>query len=414
MKLKTTIILGLSAGVGLLLVFWLAGTRTNTPMHTASPTDTGDMEPSLAANGRDTRNFNSPPQRSRHLNPSSAAERPSTGTVAGIDTASTDQERVSRYIAAWRSKEAAAALWDEISHCDRCLEYLVELIKSGTLEKGLTLELSYKLMATESDRILPMFDYLLDPVNDRSTAIIVLEQAVKNGNPLYIEKILESLHTAQLNGYKPFARQLTWVITKIKNPAAIQPVLDIVSGRKSYASDFTGHIAAILGRSVTIIPDQQAVNAILTDYYLHANEEERTLLWDTVCRQSATLANLAITAYRSGDTYQVEHYVKALAQTAGEDAIDAIVRVARHTDYAQEYFIPIMRQAVLTRNDNKILRRLEFYLKDANLPLRLRVIAAEGLLVVQQKKTAQTIISSLVQSRRYQDAELIAYLKGRS
>ncbi|WP_455207758.1 hypothetical protein [Kaarinaea lacus] len=322
---------------------------------------------------------------------------------------------VSDYIMAWRNKDKAAidSLWETISNCDKCLLQLVDMIVNKNLEEGMMLELAIKMAALDTDLVLPVFDALIDPAGNRSAAVILSEKLMINGRPELVSKIFDIIYKAQQNGHENFAWQLTWVISKLENPAGIQPILDTVSGRIAAGPGYAEHVTNIFGKVVHNIPDSESVADMMASYYQGATAAEQERLWEVVSKHENTLVMLAATAERNGQHYELQRYANAIAQLPNLQAVDGLVKLHINVEYSPDYLGNLLAENVKSNPTIKVLHKLEDYMRNPDVPIDSRIFAAEGLLAVRSNRQARYILEKVINNPQYADPELQAYIGGR-
>ena len=322
---------------------------------------------------------------------------------------------VDEYIMAWRNKDKATAnrLWATISECEACLKMLVNMIINKSLEDGMMLELAIKMTALDTNVVLPVFDVLIDPSGNRSAAIILSEKLMNNGRPEQVTKIFEVIYKAQQNGYENFARQLTWVISKLENQAGIQPILDIIVGRAPAAPDYAEHVSSVFSKVVHNIPESESVANVIANYYQSASVQEQQQLWEVVSRHEDTLVKLASNADRNGQNYQVKKYATAIAQLPNQQAVDGLVKLHIGVEYSPDYLAGMLVENVKKNPTVKVLRKLEDYMRDPEVNIESRIFAAEGLLAVRENRHARYMLEKVIKNPQYANPELQAYIGGR-
>lgn len=342
-----------------------------------------------------------------------------TGKTSEIYISQSDsidaQALVNDYILAWRNKDKAAIdrLWDVISQCDKCLSRLVDMIVNKNLEEGMMLELAIKMAALGTDIVLPVFDTLIDPAGNKSAAIILAEKLMLNGRPELVDKMFDIISKAQQAGHENFAWQLTWVISKLNNPAGITPILDTISGRAAAGPGYADHVASIFSKVVNHMEDSEQIASLMADYYQSASAEEQQRLWEAVGKHGDTLVMLATTADRNGQHYELQQYANAIAKLPHLQAADALVKLHVSTEYSPEYLANLLGETVKSNPTIKVLHKLEDYMRDPNVPMESRIFAAEGLLAVKNNRQARYILEKVVNNSQADDPQLQAYIGGR-
>ena len=322
---------------------------------------------------------------------------------------------VNDFIYAWRNKDKAAIdkLWASIKDCDACLLRMVDLIVNKSLEEGMMLEIAIKMAALDTDLVLPVFDTMIDPAGDSSTAIILSEKLVNNGRPEFVTKVFDVIYQAQQNGYENFARQMTWVISKLENHDGLRPILDTITGRVLTTPDFSDHVSRVFSRVVHNIPDSSGVASVIADYYQNANAQEQQRLWDTIKQHEDTLVLLAVNAERNGQNYDVRKYANTIAQLPSLQAAQGIMKLRVAVEYAPSYMSRLLAESVQKNPTVKVLQKLEDYMRDPNMDLDTRLFAAEGLLSVRDNRHARYMLEKVINNPDYADPELQAYIGGR-
>ena len=325
------------------------------------------------------------------------------------------QALISEYILAWRNKDKAAIdrLWAVISQCDKCLLQLVDMIVNKNLEEGMMLELAIKMAALDTDLVLPVFDALIDPAGNKSAAIILAEKLMMNGRPELVDKMFDIIFKAQQAGHENFAWQLTWVISKLDNPAGITPILDTISGRAAAGPGYADHVSSIFSKVVGNMEDSENIASLMADYYQSASAEEQQRLWQAVSKHGDTLVMLATTADRNGQHYELQQYANAIAKLPHLDATDALVKLHVNMEYSPEYLGNLLGETVKSNPTIKVLHKLEDYMRDPNVPMESRIFAAEGLLAVKNNRQARYILEKVVNNSQSDDPQLQAYIGGR-
>jgi hypothetical protein len=351
--------------------------------------------------------LNTPPQKTLAVEP-----RLKPHTDQGVNNA---EVIVDEYIMAWRNKDKATAnrLWATISECEACLKVLVNMIINKSLEDGMMLELAIKMTALDTNVVLPVFDVLIDPSGNRSAAIILSEKLMNNGRPEQVTKIFEVIYKAQQNGYENFARQLTWVISKLENQAGIQPILDIIVGRAPAAPDYADHVSSVFSKVVHNIPESESVANVIANYYQSASVQEQQQLWEVVSRHEDTLVKLASNADRNGQNYQVKKYATAITQLPNQQAVDGLVKLHIGVEYSPDYLAGMLAENVRKNPTVKVLRKLEDYMRDPEVNIESRIFAAEGLLAVRENRHARYMLEKVIKNPQYANPELQAYIGGR-
>ena len=351
--------------------------------------------------------LNTPPQKTFVIEPT---PKPDTGQRFNNAEVIVDE-----YIMAWRNKDKATAnrLWATISECEACLKVLVNMIINKSLEDGMMLELAIKMTALDTNVVLPVFDVLIDPSGNRSAAIILSEKLMNNGRPEQVTKIFEVIYKAQQNGYENFARQLTWVISKLENQAGIQPILDIIVGRAPAAPDYADHVSSVFSKVLHNIPESESVANVMASYYQSAGVQEQQRLWEVVSRHEDTLVKLASNADRNGQNYQVKKYATAIAQLPNQQAVDGLVKLHIGVEYSPDYLAGMLAENVRKNPTVKVLRKLEDYMRDPEVNIESRIFAAEGLLAVRENRHARYMLEKVIKNTQYANPELQAYIGGR-
>ena len=319
------------------------------------------------------------------------------------------------YIAAWRNKDKAMIdkLWSLISDCEPCLAKMVDMMVNKNVEEGLMLELAIKMAALDTDTVLPVFDVIIDPTGNRSAAIILSEKIINNGRPEFVTKIFDVIYNAQQNGYDNFARQLTWVISKLDNHEGIQPILDTITGRRSTSAEFSSHVSNVFSKVVHNLPNSSGAAEAIAGYYLGANGQEQQKLWQVANKHGDTLVLLAADADKNGQNYNVQKYANAIAKLPNLQAVDGLVKLHMNVEYSPGYLAGMLKENVVKNPTIKVLHKLEDYMRDPSIPVESRLFAAEGLLSVRENRQARYILEKVVNNSQYADPELQAYIGGR-
>jgi len=336
-------------------------------------------------------------------------------TMQGALVALDSQVVVADYLAAWQAqdKDEVELLWLQLSQCEFCIEQLVELIINKNLEKGLMLELAIKMVTLTTDAVLPVFSTLIDPEESRSIAIILSEKLIKDGRSAYVANVFDAIQAAEQKGYEQFARQLTWVVSKLDNPLGVSPVLDVIVGRADASSAYADHVSRLFAKTVPNISDKAFVAEVMSDYYLSANDTEKNKLWDVVSQHPDALVLLAAQASTDGQSYNMEKYATAITQLPAVRAIDGVMELRRSIDQSPGYFIDLIRGVAQNNTNAKTFNRLEIYLQDPNVSAESRLLAAEGLLAIKDNRHARQILDKVLNQSNYNDTELLSYISGR-
>lgn len=319
------------------------------------------------------------------------------------------------YISAWNNRDATQIdrLWKVISECEPCLQEFIDQVVANKLEKGLLLEVAIKMAALETDIVLPVFDALIVPDGDKSTAIILSEKLVLNGRPEFVDKVFDAIYDAKQRGYENFAYQLSWVISKLENPEGIKPILDTITGRKTTSPELSSHVTSIYSKVVRTIPDSSKAASIIADYYLQANSAEQQKLWPVVRQHGTTLVKLAVAADQNGQTNNVQKYAEAMTGLPHLNAVDSLMQLHLAVDYSPQYMKDLLANRVVDNPTIKVLHRLEDYMRNPSVKLESRLFAAEGLLAVRQNRQARYILEKVISNTQDPDVELQAYIGGR-
>ncbi|MGD8569541.1 MAG: hypothetical protein PVJ39_15760 [Gammaproteobacteria bacterium] len=319
------------------------------------------------------------------------------------------------YIAAWRAGDKAAldGLWASIKDCDPCLRRLVDIIVNKSLERGMLLETAIKMAALDTDVVLPVFDTLIDPAGDSSMSIILSEKLVNNGRPAFVTKVFDIIYQAKQNGYDNFARQMTWVISKLDNHDGLLPILDTITGRSATTRDFSDHVSRVFSRVVRRIPGSADVGEIMADYYEAANGEEQQRLWETVSHHQDTLVRLAVDAERNGQNYDVRKYANTIAKLPELEAAEGLLKLHMTMEYTPGYLSGLLDERVKANPTIKVLQKLEDYMRDPAVDQDTRIYAAEALLSVRNNRHARYMLEKVINNPQYADPDLQAYIGGR-
>lgn len=381
--------------------------------------DSGGTEPSVVPATDDViipfpDTIHYPDQNAATLPPSAQNNLP-FDPQSGASTEADANVIVDNYLAAWRSqrRDELSPLWLQLSQCEACLKQLAELLISSNLAKGLTLELAIKMVALDSRVVLPVFSALIDPAENRSTAIILSEKLIIDGRAEYVARVFNAIQVAEQKGYEEFAQQLTWVVSKLNNPEGVGPVLDIITGRAAASPAYTRHVSRIFSKTVLNIPDKAFMSDIVSNYYLAANAAEKEQLWEVVSHHPGTLVQLAAQANAEGQSYNVEKYATAITQLPDVRAVDGVMKLQGRINQPPGYFVALM-QAVVKRNDNaRALHRLDDYLRHLNVGTESRILAAEGLLAAKHNPLSRQILEKVLNQANYGDSEVLSYISGR-
>jgi hypothetical protein len=365
--------------------------------------ETADFLPPLSSTEKTTRE--QPETTSKPANDKDAAQRAAVNPQAAVND----------YILAWRNKDKAAIdrLWETIKSCDKCLLLLVDMIVNKNLEEGMMLELAIKMAALDTDIVMPVFDALIDPAGNRSSAIILSEKLMINGRPELVNKMLDIIFKMQQNGHETFAWQLTWVISKLKNHAGISPILDTIGGRAPAAPGYAEHVASVFSKVVSHMEDSESAADVIATYYQGASAEEQQRLWEVVSKHGDTLVMLAAAAERNGQHYELQQYANAIAELPHLQAADSLVKLHISMDYSPEYMGTLLAERVKNNPTIKVLHKLEDYMRNPNVPMDSRIFAAEGLLAVKNNRQARYILEKVTNNPQSAEPELQAYIGGR-
>jgi len=322
---------------------------------------------------------------------------------------------VDNYYTAWRAqrKDQLAALWLTLSQCEPCITLLVEQMLSHNLEKGLIWELAIKMVALHTDAVLPVFNALIDPSENRSIAIILSEKLIVDGRKEYVASVFEAIQVAEQSGHDAFAQQLTWVIAKLTNPEGVGPVLDIIAGRVVASPAYASHVSRVFSKTVLNIPDKAFMSDTMSRYYLSADTIEKEKLWDVVRHHPGTLVQLAVHANADGQSSNVEKYANAVTQLPDIRAIDGVMKLQGSVEQSPGYFIHLIQTVVNKRGNAKALNRLDDYLRHLNVSTESRLLAAEGLLAVKHIPQSRQILNKALNQAHYPDPEVLSYISAR-
>lgn len=322
---------------------------------------------------------------------------------------------VDDYIMAWRNvdKATTAALWSTISDCEECLKLLVDMIVNKSLEDGMMLELAIKMAALDTNTVLPVFDVLIDPSGNRSTAIILSEKLMENGRPEQVTKIFEVIYKAQENGYDNFARQLTWVVSKLHNNAGLQPILDTIAGRTAAGPGYADHVSNVFSKVVHNIPESEDAAKLIASYYQNASMQEQQRLWHVVSKHEDTLVLLAANAERNGQNYEIQKFANAISALPNQQAVDGLMKLHISVEHSPDYLAGMLEENIKINPTIKVLHKLEDYMRDPDVNIESRIFAAEGLLAIRDNRQARYILEKVINNPQYADPELQAYIGGR-
>lgn len=421
--MKSNILVHTLAIATLLLGAWLFVEKTDDAEPDASQKDNQSAKQAITGKPSSNQSSDSsaapgflPPLESSTSDTSSQAGTRKTRELNINQTNSVEpQALVNDYILAWRNKDKAAIdrLWAVISQCDKCLLQLVDMIVNKNLEEGMMLELAIKMAALNNDLVLPVFDALIDPAGNKSAAIILAEKLMINGRPELVDKMFDIIFKAQQAGHENFAWQLTWVISKLDNPAGITPILDTISGRAAAGPGYADHVSSIFSKVVGNMEDSENIASLMADYYQSASAEEQQRLWQAVSKHGDTLVMLASTADRNGQHYELQQYANSIAHLPHLDATDALVKLHMNVEYSPDYLGNLLGETVKSNPTIKVLHKLEDYMRDPNVPMESRIFAAEGLLAVKNNRQARYILEKVVNNSQADDPQLQAYIGGR-
>ena len=422
--MRKNIFLHLLAAMTVVFGLWLFFDDDNGSSHSLVESIKPKSQESKASNatlGSAARDSNIDPEFSPAKNQSkTSSEQAITSKTTSSESefnqvVSSPEVVIDEYIMAWRNRDKAAVtrLWATISDCEECLKLLVDMIVNKSLEDGMMLELAIKMAALDTNTVLPVFDVMIDPSGNRNTAIILSEKLIKNGRSELVVKIFDVIYKAQQNGYDNFARQLTWVISKLENPAGIEPILDMVVGRVPAAPDYADHVSSVFSKVVHNIPNSESVAEIMASYYQAAGTQEQQRLWEVVSRHEDTLVALATTADLNGQNYEVRKYANAIAGLPNQQAVDGLMKLHISLEYSPDYLAGVLADNVKKNPTIKVLHKLEDYMRNPDVSIESRIFAAEGLLAVRDNRQARYILEKVINNPHYSDPELQAYIGGR-
>lgn len=324
-------------------------------------------------------------------------------------------ELIESYMTAWsgNNREEIQALWNQISQCPECLQRIQELLMNQGVPKGMLLELTYQIIELGDESMLPVFDYLLQPSVDQSTRIIITQQMIRDGRSMYVQKLFDILQQADLDGYHDYAAKHTWMISKLKNPQGITAVFDVMSGRSGASNRFAAHVRNVYNNTLLGTKQHPDMTDTMVSYYLSADATEQENLWDVMALHSESLVALSTTAYENGSVDQFRKYSQSLADVNSVDAVEGMLELVAKVDYSQEYFVELIRASTQRYNNLETLHKLEDYLRNPDADRRTRIVAAEGLLALKDLEQARYILEKALNSSRYEDSEVVAYISAR-
>lgn len=122
---------------------------------------------------------------------------------------------------------------------------------------------------------------------------------------------------------------------------------------------------------------------------------------------------LANKAYQDGDLNRFRKFSQTISEINSVGAVEHMLKLVSKADYSQEYFIGIMRASTQRFNNLEVLHKLEDYLRNPDVDMRSRIVAAEGLLAVKDMDGARYILEKALNSSSYEDAEIVAYIGAR-
>jgi len=318
------------------------------------------------------------------------------------------------YMTAWsgNNRGEIQALWEQISHCPPCLQRIQELLMNQSLPQGMLLELTYQIIELGDDSMLPLFDHLLQPSVDVNTRTIVARQMLKDGRPMYVKKLFDVLQQADLDGYHDYAAKHAWMISGLRNPQGIVALFDVISGRSGASQEFSNHVSTVFNNTLLGI-QQEGMTEAMANYYLTADTTEQQNLWGVLSLHSESLMLLANKAYQDGDLNRFRKFSQTISEINSVGAVEHMLKLVSKADYSQEYFIGIMRASTQRFNNLEVLHKLEDYLRNPDVDMRSRIVAAEGLLAVKDMDGARYILEKALNSSSYEDAEIVAYIGAR-
>jgi hypothetical protein len=236
---------------------------------------------------------------------------------------------------------------------------------------------------------------------------------IKDGRGMYVNKLFEILQRADLDGYQDYAAKHTWMISKLKNPQGIAAIFDVMSGRSGASEGFAAHVRNVFNNTLLGTKQHSDMTDAMVNYYLSADVSEQENLWGAISLHSESLAALAKNAYDNGNVNQFKAYSQNLADINSVRAVENILELASKVDYLQDYFVALVSTSTQRFNSLETLRKLEDYLRNPNVPMRARIVAAEGLLSVKEMESARNILETALNSNSYEDSEIVAYISAR-
>jgi hypothetical protein len=319
------------------------------------------------------------------------------------------------YMTAWSGNNRAEvqALWEQIGQCPECLQRIKELLMNQGVPKGMLLELTYQIIELGDSSMLPVFDYLLQPSVDVNTRIIITQQMIKDGRGMYVQKLFDILQQADLDGYYDYAAKHTWMISKLKNPQGIGAIFDVMSGRSGASDRFAAHVRNVYNNTLLGTKQRPEMTDAMVNYFVSANATEQANLWGVMALHAESLVALSEQAYASGNVNQFREFSQALADINSVDAVEGMLELVSKVDYSQEYFFDRIRESAQRYNNLETLHKLEDYLRNPNVDMRTRIVATEGLLAVKDLEQARYILQKALNSSRYEDSEIVAYISAR-
>jgi hypothetical protein len=333
-------------------------------------------------------------------------------TVAPEDA----QRLIDAYMSAWSGGDMQRidALWEKISACDACLLTLKEMMMNQGMPQGMLLELTYRIIAHGDPRWLDVFDYLIQPSVTKSTRVIVTQQMIRDGRAMYVEKLLRIFERLYTDGYEKFAFKQMWMFSKLKNPTAAEPFLEIMSGRKPASDAYADHVSTVFVKSVLPNVGSLELNEQLQVYYKAAHGPARERLWEVIKQSEITLADLASTAHEKGLQTEFERYTSAIAELQPERAVEGLLRLSTKVDFPRDYFTGLLQDVVAEGGEREALFRLEDYLRDPAQPFNTKMLAADALLHIKENNAqARYILQKAVSVVSYEDADIAAYINAR-
>jgi len=359
--------------------------------------------------------FDTAPDRQSAVSPTLVQDNRSLAAKpAPLSGADESTQLIRDFMSAWSGKqlEEMERVWQQITQCHDCLLAIRDLMMNQGVPKGMLLELSYRIIELGDPMMLPVFDTLISGAVEKNVAAVVVLQLVKNGSDAHIRQLMRSLQNLAVSGAAPLASQLNWTLTKLKNPKGIAPIMDALV-QTGAATEFNEQLHTVLKNMVAGMGYDEEMALEIVDYYGRSDPQAKDRLKDIVYQNPAVLAGLASRAYSDGFHSEFQQYAKAIAQVNNVSAVDGLMKLQKQVAYSPEYFVELMHGLIENKSNSENLRRLEDYLRNTDSDLNTKIIAAEGLLAVQQNREAGYILEKVINSSSYDDTEIVTYIHSR-